>query len=368
MPRDSSNGPAACAPLSAAVGVPGSAPISAPISVIVPARNEEAVLAACIASLARQPEIGEIIVVNDESTDGTAALLRRLQETIPRLRVVESAGVPAGWVGKNHAVWLGAQQARLPWLLFTDADAEHLAGAAARALRLAQEHDAALVSFSPEQATETWWEKALIPFIYCRLARRFSYAAVNDAAAPAAAANGQYLLLRRAAYDAVGGHRGVAGEILEDVALAGRVKRAGFRLWFGPGQGAVRVRMYRSFAAMWEGWRKNLFQLMGGNAAGMRRELLTTVPWIPGVLLLGGLAWPVSALAGLLLLLLRHATYAAALARNHFPVSRILYYVPAVLLYAAVLAASWRSHARGRVSWKGREYPVGTPAAEGPGR
>ncbi|MBZ5702612.1 MAG: glycosyltransferase [Acidobacteriia bacterium] len=368
MPQDSSNAPPASAPLSPAVGAPGTAPISAPITAIVPARNEEAVLAACVASLARQPEIAEIIVVNDESTDGTAALLRRLQETIPRLRVVESTGVPPGWVGKNHAVWLGAQQARLPWLLFTDADAEHLPGAGARALRLAQEHDAALVSFSPAQVTHTWWEKALIPFVYCRLARRYSYAAVNDAASPAAAANGQFLLLRRAAYDAVGGHAGVAGAILEDVALAARLKAADFRLWFGPGPDAVRVRMYRSFPAMWEGWRKNLFQLMGSSAADLRRELLTAVPWIPSVLLLGGLAWPVSALAGLLLLLLRHATYAAALARNQFPVSRIFYYVPGVSLYAAVLLASWFSHARGRVSWKGREYPVGTPAAEGQGR
>ena len=364
MPSDAPNGPASFAPFPATL----SASSSAPISAIVPARNEEAVIAACVESLARQPEIGEIIVVNDESTDGTAAILRRLAKTIPHLRVLESAGVPPGCVGKNHAAWLGAGAALLPWLLFTDADSEHLSGSAARALRIAEEREAALVSFSPGQVTRTWWEKALIPFLYCRLARRYSYPAVNDAASPAAAANGQYLLIRREAYDAVGGHSGVAGEILEDVALAQRVKRAGFRLWFGPGEGAVRVRMYRSFGAMWEGWKKNLFELMGGSAAGMRGELLTSVPWIPGLLLLGGLAWPICALAGAVLLLGRHGAYAAALARNQLPVSRIIYYVPAVALYAAVLLASWSGHARGRVRWKGREYPVGAPAAEGQGR
>jgi GT2 family glycosyltransferase len=344
------------------------AKVSPQISAIVPARDEEEVIAACIESLARQPEIGEIIVVNDASTDGTADILRRLQETIPTLRIVESAGIPAGWVGKNYAAWLGAAEARLPWMLFTDADSLHLAGSAGRALRLAEEHGAALVSFSPGQATRTWWEKALIPFIYCRLATRFSYEAVNDPASPAAAANGQYLLIGRTAYDTVGGHRSVAGEILEDVALAERVKAAGLRLWFGPDAAAVEVRMYRTFRAMWEGWKKNLYRLMGNSAAGARHELMATVPWIPCLLLLGGFVWPVLALVGVGLLLGRHAAYAAALSRNQFPVSRIVFYVPAVALYAAVLLASWRSHAEGRVRWKGREYAVGSPAAEGEGR
>jgi hypothetical protein len=196
------------------------------------------------------------------------------------------------------------------------------------------------------------------------LAERFSYDAVNDPASPAAAANGQYLLIRRDAYDAIGGHASVAGKILEDVALARRVKGADFRLWFGSGRGAVRVRMYRTFRSMWEGWRKNLFLLMGSTSDCMGRELLSSVPWIPCLLLLAGFAWPVLSLLGLGLLLGRHAVYAAALARNHFPVSRIIYYVPAVVLYAAVVLASWRSHARGSVEWKGREYPVGVPAPE----
>lgn len=342
--------------------------VAAQISAIVPARNEEDVIAACLESLARQPEIGEILVVNDASTDGTAAILKRLQRDIPALRVVESDGVPSGWVGKNHAAWLGAAEARLPWLLFTDADSQHLAGSAAQALRLAKEHGAALVSFSPGQVTRTWWEKALIPFVYSRLAAHFSYDAVNDPASPTAAANGQYLMIRREAYDAIGGHRSVASEFLEDVALAGRVKAAGLRLWFGSGTGVVRVRMYRTFGAMREGWKKNLYRLMGNSTTSMWRELGSVVPWIPGFLLLGGLFWPILAVVGLALLLGRHAAYAAVLSRNQFPVSFLIYYVPAVALYADVLLASWRCHANGRVSWKGREYTVETPATEGEGR
>src|SRR2546430_9162371 len=106
-------------------------------------------------------------------------------ERIPKLRLLEAGGLPDGWVGKNHALWVGVQQAKCVWLLFTDADAEHELNSASRALQVAQEHNAALVSFSPEQITETWYEKALIPYIYLRLAKRFSYAKVNDPTSPA---------------------------------------------------------------------------------------------------------------------------------------------------------------------------------------
>ena len=176
--------------------------------------------------------------------------------------------MPAGWVGKNNAVWRGAAEAKNRWLLFTDADAELLPGAAARALQIAQESDAALVSFSPEQVTETWYEKSLIPFVYCRLARRFSFKDVNDPKNRAAAANGQFLMIRRDVYDAIGGHAAIAGEVLEDVALAKNAKCAGYPIWFGSGKGVVKARMYRSFAAMREGWKKNLYLLMGGSRRG----------------------------------------------------------------------------------------------------
>ena len=328
------------------------------VTAIVPARNEEAVIAACVESLAGQPEITEIVVVNDESSDRTGEIVRDLAQKISRLKLAQVQGVPTGWVGKNYAASVGASQAIGDWLLFTDADAELLPGAVRRALQLAQEHSAALVSFSPEQVTERWYEKALIPFVYCRLARHYSFDAVNDPASDAAAANGQFLMMRREAYNAIGGHTQVAGEVLEDVALARRAKAAGFRLWFGSGAGLVRVRMYRSFAAMWGGWRKNLYLLIGGEPGAVFRELREVFPWIPLLVLLIGLKTPIAAFLGVWLLIFRQVSYGSELKRNHFPFSLILYYVPAVLLYAGVLWASYRSHVRGKVEWKGREVPV----------
>jgi Glycosyl transferase family 2 len=328
------------------------------VSAIVPARNEQAAIAGCVVSLAAQPEISEILVVNDESTDGTAGVLARLAGKVPSLRVVDAGPLPPGWVGKNHAAWQGAQRARGTWLLFTDADAQHLAGSTGRALAQAEATGAGLLSYSPAQEMHRWWERAMIPFVYCRLAQLYSYAAVNDPQSAAAAANGQYLLIRRDAYEAIGGHAAVCGEVLEDIALARRAKAAGVPLHFAPDDGIARVRMYVTFQAMWEGWTKNLYPLVTVPGQKVTRELLSVLPWIPLVCLVLAPTHLILGVLGVVLLAGRHASYAAALRRNRFPVSSVLYYLAAVALYAAALVASdWR-YAGGRVTWKGREYPV----------
>ncbi len=328
------------------------------ISAIVPARDEEATIEACVRSLARQAEIAEIFVVNDHSTDRTAELVQGLTKEIRKLQLLEAREIPAGWLGKNHAVWEGAKHATSRWLLFTDADAELLDGAAARTLRIAEETGAALVSFSPEQVTKTWYEKALIPFVYSRLAKYFSYHAVNDAESKTAAANGQFLMIREDVYADIGGHESVAGEVLEDVALAKRTKAARHRIWFGSGVGVVRVRMYRSFDEMWDGWKKNLYLLVGGTPGAVAREMVLVVPWITLALLVFGLKAPPAFVAGLGLLVARHAGYGSTLLRNHFRVMYILYYIPGVALYAGVLWASYRAHVQGAVEWKGRRIAV----------
>jgi glycosyltransferase involved in cell wall biosynthesis len=338
-------------------------PTSSPdtVSAIIPARNEESVIATCIESLAYQPGISEIVVVDDQSTDGTARVVRNLTGKYPHLRLLQTGGLPDGWVGKNHALWTGVQQAKGEWLLFTDADAEHEPGSAARALQIAKEREAALVSFSPEQVTEEWYEKALVPYVYLRLAKFFSYDAVNDPKSKAAAANGQFLMIRRDVYDAIGGHASVAGEVLEDVAIAMRVKTTGHRIWFGSGKGIVRVRMYRSFDDMWQGWKKNLYRLIGGTPWALIRELESNLPWIPFLLIVLGLKYPFLIFLGVLLFIARQTSYGLELVRNQYPFSFIFYYVPAVALYVAVLWASYRSHVNGRIVWKGREYAIGAP-------
>lgn len=328
------------------------------VSAIVPARNEEVTIAAAVESLAAQPEITEIFVVNDQSADGTSAELEKLSSRFAQLRVLETKEIPAGWVGKNYAVSLGAAQATGDWLLFTDADGVLLPGGVERALANAAAGGAGLVSYSPEQETRTWWERALIPFVYTRLGQKFSYDAVNDPESPEAAASGQYLMIRRADYERIGGHKAVAGEVLEDVALARLAKQAGVRLHFASGHGIMRVRMYRTFRAMWEGWTKNLYPLMCGSPRAVGRELRSIVPWMPILLLLLTPLHLILGTIGLVLLAGRHAAYAAKLRRNRFPAAFAIYYLPAVAMYAAALLVSERLYVRGIVGWKGREYSV----------
>ena len=339
------------------------------VSAIVPARNEEAVIAACVESLAAQKEIEEVLVVNDQSSDCTAEIVRTLSSKYPNVRLIEATELPPGWVGKNNAVWIGAREARGEWLLFTDADAVHAPDSAAKALAIATENGAALVSFSPEQVMETWYEKAVIPYVFTRLDRRFRFAEVNDPAKPAAAANGQFILIRRDAYDAIGGHASIAADVLEDVALAKRVKTAGYPIWFGSGKGIVRVRMYRSFSAMWEGWKKNLYSLMGGKLTAVWAELarallpiLLVLMVTLSVFVITQSRWIafISFAVGLLAILI---AYDAELESSGFSPRLLPYAIQGRVLVAALLLASYRSHYRGRLKWKGRAYPAGTPRA-----
>ncbi len=193
------------------------------------------------------------------------------------------------------------------------------------------------------------------------MARHFSFKDVNDPKNHVAAANGQFLMIRRDVYDAIGGHAAIAGEVLEDVALAKNAKSAGYRIWFGPGKGVVKTRMYRSSAAMREGWRKNLYLLMGGSTRAAYREFFAAVPWIPFLLILLGIFMPFALMAGVVLLLVRQAGYGMDLRSNQFSGTLILYYVPSVLIYSGVLFGSYRAYAKGKVPWKGREISVGTP-------
>ena len=194
------------------------------VSVIVPARNEEACLADCLRTLVGQAGPSyEIIVVDDHSTDGT----RAIAESFP-VRVIAADPLPAGWSGKCNAAWSGAKIAQGQWLLFTDADTKHAPDSIATGLQEAKESSADLLSYSPKQEVGSLAERALMPVIFAELATTYPPKEVCDPDSPVAAANGQYLLIRREVYDAIGGHAAVATAILEDVELAKRAKQAGY--------------------------------------------------------------------------------------------------------------------------------------------
>jgi glycosyltransferase involved in cell wall biosynthesis len=340
-----------------------------PVSVIIPARNEEANIATAVRSVARQSEVLEILVVDDQSTDLTPIILQDLRNEISALRVITVNSLPPGWLGKANALACAAGQARGDWLLFTDADAEHMPGSLEALLQLARGSNAALLSLSPGQKTVTWWEKAVIPLVFVELARLFRFEEVNDQASEVAAANGQFILVQRQIYQEVGGHEAGRAEILEDVDLARRIKSAGNRILFMPGTGYVATRMYRTYAEMWSGWTKNLYLLYRGSLRRMLRAGAAHVAvWLCGplvVLFILGFAllhlraaapFGLAALAGALY---GHFSYRRALRRIGFSPRLSPYFFLGAPLFAALLVNSFRAHrVTGAVAWKGRTYPI----------
>jgi glycosyltransferase involved in cell wall biosynthesis len=319
------------------------------VSVIVPARNEEASLGACLESLVAQTGVTlEVIVVDDHSSDRT----REIAASFADVRVIAAAPLPDGWTGKNNAVTAGAREARGEWLLFTDADTVHLRGSLARAVTEAKEHGAEMLSYTPEQIVVGFWEMATLPVVFAALAREYPPKEVSDPAAPIAAANGQYILVQRAAYDAIGGHAAIAGEILEDVALARAVKRSGRKIRFRYADDAVRTRMYRSFGQLREGWTKNLALLFPAPRWLAAKTLFWwAIPWLILLLTKWSPTWRVAAAAVVLArntMQLRRANFGLAM--------EILGALAGMPMFAFLLLRSRRAHRQNQVGWKGRTY------------
>ena len=330
------------------------------VSVIVPARNEQACLGACLESLAGQSGVSfEIIVVDDASTDGT----RAIAQAVPSVRVVDAGAPPPGWTGKNNAMAAGARVASGEWLLFTDADTVHKPGSLARALGEAQHHGASLLSYSPQQEVLGFWEKAVMPVIFGELAATYRPSQVSDPRSAAAAANGQYILISREAYDAVGGHAVVSSSLLEDVGLARAVKASGRKIFFRYGADAVRTRMYRSFAQLREGWTKNLVLLFPtpGRLAILR--LTEFVLIVSGCIaatagFLRGHGRP--ALVAAILALVVYVSFLRRIRRAHFSGDANAFALLGIPVFSYLLLRSRLSHKRGSVSWKGRIYGSNT--------
>lgn len=327
------------------------------VSVIVPARNEEACLGRCLQSLVSQQGIGfEIIVIDDASTDRTGEIARSFVAAAGvMITVVPAPPLPENWSGKNNAMSAGANIAKGKWLLFTDADTFHKPGSLARAVTEAEHEGAALLSYSPEQEVQTLLEKAVMPVIFAELASTYPPAKVRDPDSPIAAANGQYLMIARETYDAVGGHTRIAGDLLEDVAMARLVKSSGRKIWFRYGGAAVSTRMYRSWPQMKEGWTKNLAVLFQRSVLyclmlmGMWAFSWATVGLAVDGLLAGHFRAVVYAVP-LLFLYARIACGRLGAANSFFGL------VLGVPLASYLLLRSARARAHRTVVWKGRNY------------
>lgn len=341
------------------------------IAVIVPARDEAPRIARCLGGLLAQdypPDRLSLVVVDDHSRDGTAAIVRRFARDDPRVRPIEAEPLPEGWAGKPWACWLGVRAAgAAQWLCFIDADVAPQAALLSSALAEARRRGLDMLSLSPFQELGTPGERLLLPAGFLFLAVAEDVRLVNDPAAPEASANGQFILIRRATYEALGGHAAVAGEVSEDSALARLAKRNGCRYAFLGGERLLACRMYCDFAALWTGLARNTTDAVGGvrvavaaafGGAGFALAAPLLPLWTARAVAANGAGavdWTAfgAALAGSLVLL---GTHLAAARHFRIPLVYGLIFPLGYLLGAALLIDSARRRRSGRVAWKGRVY------------
>jgi chlorobactene glucosyltransferase len=339
------------------------------ISVIIPARNEGRNIKRCLQALFRQtyPNI-EIIVVDDRSSDGTPNILSELERECVRLHIVHGSELPPGWAGKPHALVQGADIAQGAWLCFMDADTFAEPGLISQTYRTAVNQGADMFSILTEQELGSFWEKTILPLVFLGLSFGFPVKQVNDPEKPAAIANGQFILIMRSVYNAIGGHTAVKDRIDEDKAIATIAKRAGYRLILADGRKVAQTRMYTSLPEMWEGWTKNIFLglqdrlwlLLFGAILGLVVSILLPTWLLGGMLWLrsgGGVAASVITVEASILWTYLIIKRLQACRAFRISGGYALTFPLGALIFTAMMGASAFNVVSGRgVSWKGRRY------------
>jgi chlorobactene glucosyltransferase len=245
------------------------------VSVIIPARNEEAKLGRCLASLIEQNYINyEIVVVDDCSTDRTAQIIEEFAQKSARITAVKALEKSPGWLGKCSALVQGYAHASGEYLLFTDADTWHRPNSIRDSVRYALALKADLVSFMPVQELGSFWERVIMPVLLGSFLCGDPFNKINDQKNPRAYAFGQYMMIKRSAYDAVGGHSSVHNQILDDITLSRNIKKNGFRVFAADGTPLYTVRMYNDLQSVWAGWVKNVYTFMDCNPFALAAALL----------------------------------------------------------------------------------------------
>ncbi len=330
------------------------------ISVLIPARNEEENLPACLASVLLQAYlVKEILIYDDHSTDGTRRIVQAFAESDERVRLIEALPLPDGWSGKNFACYQLAQHATGEWLLFLDADARLTDNAAERMLEEVHTRKLTFLSCWPGLTLLGFWEKALMPMLNFVVLTLFpAPLSLLRMDAALGLAHGACLLMQAKTYHRLGGHATVKEEIFEDTRLAQVWRASGERGLCLDGQAVVRVRMYDSLSGIWRGFQKNFYPAFRHDISFWLFLLLHfCVFFFPFVALIGSRAdnaklwfafWAAIWVIEMRLLL--------AL-RFRYPLWTILLHPLAeVILMAVGLSSWWRCQTGRGVEWKGRRY------------
>ena len=357
---------------------PAPSPANAPlISICIPARNEENNIRNCVESALEQdyPNI-EVIVLDDRSTDATLTQISGIASRDSRLVPICGKELPAGWAGKPHALFQASAAAQGEWLCFVDADTFLAPQAISACHAKALETHADMFTTMNEQVLGTFWERVVMPLVMTALSVGFSPRTVNDPNSRNAIANGQFILIRRTVYDAIGGHEKVKDRIVEDKAIAEQVKWNGYRLVVADGTKVIRTRMYTSLPAIWEGWTKNIYLGLSGRPAllllgafGATLALIAAL-FLPLWTLLGinwlfnGGAWLAVAITMEALLVWGWLLYFRAKAARGMKISSwyaLTTPLGAGIFAAMMLTSAWKVLSGQGVTWRGRKYHSTVP-------
>ncbi len=329
------------------------------ISILIPARNEERNIGILLEHL-RAQEVRDfsVVVLDDGSDDDTAEIVRRHAREDARIRLIDGEPLPAGWTGKNWACHQLSLAANGDILLFVDADVRPSPHAVADTLGAFTTHEADAVSAFPQQILHGAAARLIVPIMDLILYGFLPLPLVHRTRTPSlAAANGQWIAFRREAYDRIGGHAGVRAEIVEDIALARRVKRHGGTMLLTAGAGSVACRMYEGFAEVREGFSKNFFAAFGFNPYAFSAALLfmLAVFVLPYAMLFT--TWWQAALPAVALNLFFRLLLSWR--AGHGVLSALLH--PIGVLGAVFIGIEGMLHRyrRGAVRWKDRHIPVG---------
>lgn len=346
----------------------GFAPEDAPpVTVLIPARNEERNIEGCVLSVLNQtyPNV-KAIVIDDQSTDATPAILEAVAARDPRLRVIHGQPLPDGWVGKGWALWQGHQQAEADWLLLLDADVRLEPWAVDQMIREALERGADLLNPWPRFVNIGFWERLLQPMLWGLVRLRFPLIWVNQPWAPENMAFGPVMMIRKSVYDAIGGHKPVAMDILEDVALSKYLRARGYKTIVLNGKHIARVRMYHSLREIVDGWTKTAYGAMAYNFPLMIVAILglfwvSTQPFVTLAWSLANADTGLMAIAGFQILALGWRRLQDA-RDNDFPLwTLLLHPLAIVLVHWMQVRALWKYYF-GSYEWKGRSYRKPKPA------
>ena len=349
---------------------PGSADKLPKISIVIPARDEATNIGEClqcIMLLDYPKDALEIIVVDDNSSDGTAEIIKEYAVRDKRINLISCESLPEGWMGKSHACWQGVQSTTSEWLLFVDADTYLKSSAAHAAIDYALSTKREFLSVIPFQRIISLQERISLPGVFLGFASAIDFNRVNDPDDTFAIANGQFLLFSRDAYDRIGGHKAIRAEVSDDLAFARAAQQLRINSYTLFGEEHIETRMYRSLREVWNGFSKNALEII--HATSKKNSFIAAllsiclaggtflplIMWVTATEVTTQL-WDISFIISVTTLFILMLSFAITLFTLRIPIVYLIAFPFGLATHSAIIIQAYFRHKKGNRIWKGRNY------------